>query len=85
MSEWCERAVFIFELGNAHIKCDNLEYVAACLESRVIDIPLSNVRVWHSMLLNKGHVRNDGSAELTHIASCCSDMVNIKWSADDEW
>ena len=85
MDEWCERAVFIFELCDPQIKYDNLEYVAACLQSRVIDIPLSNVRAWHKLLLNQGNVRNDGNTELTYIADCCCDMVNLKWSGDDEW
>jgi hypothetical protein len=85
VAEWCERAVFIFELGDAQSQLESLHYVAACLESGVIDIPVCNVRGWHNILVDKGHVRNDGNTDLTYIASCCCDMVNLKWSADDEW
>ena len=81
IDEWVDRGVFLFEVGPTQAAMSNL---LACLDDKVIDMPHCNVSGWHSMIHNKGHIRNDGVSDLCDIASSCCDMVNIKWSADDE-
>ena len=86
IKEWVERGVFIFELSDnkQQIMSQNLHHVAAALDDRVIDIPVCNVRAWHSMLLDHFLVRSD-VGELSEVACSCCDMVNAKWSFGELW
>ena len=86
IKEWVERGVFIFELSDnkQQITSHKLHHVAAALDDRVIDIPVCNVRTWHSMLLDKGFVRSD-VGELSDVACSCCDMADAKWSVGELW
>ena len=61
-----------------------MHFLAADMDASIIDLSFCNAQSWHNSLLNKGLVKG-GTGQLSDIASRCCDMVNIKWSGDDEW
>ena len=62
----------------------NVEFVAAALDDRKIDIPLRNVVTWHRMLVDQGPVTNNDQHLLFKVARSVCDMVNVKWSNDED-
>ena len=83
ITEWVERGVFRFEMGVTTKQAINMQYVAACLDARVIEMPLCNVVGWHRSLRGKGMVSDDHS-ELGPLVSSCCDLINVKLSVVDE-
>jgi hypothetical protein len=60
------------------------EFVAAALDDRKIDISLSNVVTWHRILVDQGPVTNNNQHSLNEVACSVCDMVNVKWSIDED-
>jgi hypothetical protein len=81
--EWTERAVFLFEMGVTPRQLDNLNQLAACLDSREIEMPHCNVTSWHKTLHGKGSVSENDCTHGSVVESCCN-LVNVRWSVDDE-
>ncbi len=84
ITEWIERAVFVFELSMSSKQLENLDFVAAALDDRKIDIPLCNAVSWYGIFMDQGLVTNNGNHLLSDMACRVCDMVNIKWSVDDD-
>ena len=74
----------MFELSLSAKQLQNIEIVAAALDDRKIDIPLCNAVSWHSIFIDQGLVTNNGYHILSDVACSICDMVNIKWSIDDD-
>jgi hypothetical protein len=83
ITEWVERAVFLFEMGVNARQLNSLNQLAACLDSRVIDMPLCNVKSWHKTLQGKGSVSENDHEHGDIVENCCN-LVNVKMSGDDE-
>ena len=62
----------------------NIEFVAAALDRRKIDISLCNAVTWHGILIDQGLVSNKYEHLLLDIACSVCDMVNVKWSIDQD-
>ena len=84
ITEWIERAVFVFELSITPHQSQNIEFVAAALDQRKIDISLCNAVTWHDMLVDQGLISNTCEHPLLEIACSVCDMVNVKWSIDED-
>ncbi len=84
ITEWIERAVFVFELSITPHQSQNIEFVAAVLDQRKIDISLCNAVTWHGMLVDQGLISNTCEHPLLEIACSVCDMVNVNWSIDED-
>ncbi len=74
--------MFELSVSSKHIK--NIDFVAAALDDRKIDIPLCNAVAWYGIFMDQGLVTNNGHHLLSDMACRVCDMVNIKWSVDDD-
>ncbi len=84
ITEWIDKAVFVFELSVFPKQKQTLEFVAASPDDRKIDIDLRSSVTWHDMFLDQGPVTNNNTHLLSHIAYSICDTVNLNWSNDED-
>ena len=74
----------MFELSVTPKQLQNIEFVAAALDGRKIDISLCNAVTWHRIFVDQGPVTNNGQHSLSEVACSVCDMVSVKWSIDED-
>ncbi len=74
----------MFELSVTPKQSENIEFLAAALDDRKIDRSVCNAVTWHRLLVDQGPVTNDDKHSLSEVACGVCDMVNVKWSIDED-